>query len=211
MNNQNNEVTMKNSSFLVIILLFHLSCSCSSSSDQIELKQDPGVLKVYNKNEILTLSKLVSAFDNIIVENSKRQVVALAYNEYFESLDTAESIEGLHNKLINSEEIDEMIQELKEKDIFNEIWKYSYNPNFQIDNTTTDLVLNLQGKHFELLKYLAENNNIYKGYTKSLQRAGGINPALTASVIKDYYKAVDFNKEVNRLVWAIHYITITFN
>jgi len=99
---------------------------------------------------------------------------------------------------------------LKNQEIFNEIWKFSNEYDYKSNDTISlRLNINLQGKYFILLESLGKDDDFMKQYCSSMQASGNINPALIASVIK-HYKDVNFQRDINRLIWAVHYITILF-
>jgi len=199
---------MKNMVLLIISMFVNLSCIPISHT---ELKNDSDVLKVFNEEEIPSLELIVNFFDSFILENTeKSQDITQTYYEYFETIKNSESIEDLsiHIGLSNSDVTKTLIKKLKDRGIFNEIWNYSYGYDFQTKDTlTVELELNQQGKYVQLLELLGENNNYFLEYYKDLQSSGTISPGNIAQFMK-YFQEVNFQKEVNRLVFAVHYITI---
>ena len=193
---------------LIISMFVNLSCIPISHT---ELKNDSDVLKVFNEEEIPSLELIVNFFDSFILENTeKSQDITQTYYEYFETIKNSESIEDLsiHIGLSNSDVTKTLIKKLKDRGIFNEIWNYSYGYDFQTKDTlTVELELNQQGKYVQLLELLGENNNYFLEYYKDLQSSGTISPGNIAQFMK-YFQEVNFQKEVNRLVFAVHYITI---
>ena len=199
---------MKNMVLLILSMIVNLSCIPISHT---ELMNDSDVLKVFNKKEIPSLELIVNFFDSFILENTeKSQDISQAYYQYFETIKNSESIEDLsiHIGLSNSDVTKTLIKKLKDRGIFNEIWNYSYGYDFQTKDTlSVELELNQQGKYVQLLELLGENNNYFLEYYKDLQSSGTISPGNIAQFMK-YFREVEFQKEVDRLVFAVHYITI---
>jgi len=199
---------MKNMVLLILSMIVNLSCIPISHT---ELMNDSDVLKVFNEEEIPSLELIVNFFDSFILENTeKSQDISQAYYQYFETIKNSESIEDLsiHIGLSNSDVTKTLIKKLKDRGIFNEIWNYSYGYDFQTKDTlSVELELNQQGKYVQLLELLGENNNYFLEYYKDLQSSGTISPGNIAQFMK-YFREVEFQKEVDRLVFAVQYITI---
>ena len=193
---------------LILSMVVNLSCIPIS---HMELKNDPDVLMVFNKEEIPSIELIVNFFDSFIVENTeKAQDINQSYYQYFETIENSESIEDLsiHIGLSNSDVTKALIRKLKDREIFYEIWNYSYGYDFQTKDTlSVELELNQRGKYVQLLKLLGKNNDYFLEYDKHLQSSGTISPSNIAQFMK-YFREVEFQKDVNRLVFAVHYITI---
>lgn len=199
---------MKKMILLILSLVVNLSCRPVSN---MKLINNPDVLKVFNKEEVSSLELIVNFFNSFILENTeKAQNINQAYYQYFETIRSSESIEDLGIKigLSNSPGTKALIKKLKKSGVFQEIWKYSYSIDFNTKDTlSVRLALNQQGKYMQLLKLLGEENHFFFEYYQDLQSSGSISPANIAQFIK-YFPKVNFQKEVNRLVFAVHYITI---
>lgn len=202
---------MKNIVLFTLALVINLSCIPIS---HMELTNDPDVLKIFNKEEISSLELIVNFFDSFILENTeKAQDINQSYYQYFETIKNSESIEDLsvHIGIANSNITKSLIKKLKDRKIFYEIWKYSYGYDFETKDTlSVRLKINQQGKYVQLLKLLGKSNNYFLDYNKDLQSCGTICPGNIAQFMK-YFREVDFHREVYRLVYAVHYITIVSN
>ena len=64
-----------------------------------------------------------------------------------------------------------------------------------------------QAKYFQFLKLMSSEYPFLKDYVSSVESVGGINVVTQAGMLKIYYKEVDFNNEIIRLIWAVHYIS----
>ena len=199
---------MRRNIFLFIVALV-ATISCTRSQ-VVPLKDDPNVNKIFNKEEISDLNMIVKFFNDNLVKNKNGQDINQFYHEYFKKVNTSESLENLrtHIGLVNSNRLKKLIDKLKDKRIFHEIWKYSYQYKYKTNDTVSRrLSLNLQGKYFKLLELQGKNDNLIKQYYISIRNSGRINPSSVAIIMKRY-KNVDFNLTINRLIWAVHYITI---
>lgn len=201
---------MKNGFLLIVIFIIIGSCETNHLET---LNEDPNVHEIFNRKEISGLNKILEFFDSIIMNNTKEQNVTQAYYEYFEYINTLESFEELRNNigLANSDSLKALINVLKDKKVFNEIWEYSYHIDYKSNDTlSVRLSLNLQGKYFQMLELLEENNDFIKLYSNYIRSSGYINPTAVASVMKQYMD-INFQSPVKRLIWAVHYITILSN
>lgn len=199
---------MKNMVLLILAMIVNLSCTSISHT---ELMNDSDALKVFNEEEIHSLELIVNFFDSFILENTeKAQDISQAYYQYFETIKNSGSIEDLSRDigLSNSDATKALIKKLKDNGIFYEIWNYAYGYDFETKDTlSVELELNQQSKYVQLLELLGKNNNFFGEYNKHLQSSGTISPGNIALFMK-YFREIEFQKEVNRLVFAIHYITI---
>lgn len=200
---------MKN--IILFILTFSTCISCKTNQ-LVTLSDNSDLNKIFNKEEIYGLDIIVMFFDSIIVNNIKEKNVNEAYYKYFTNIVTSESLEELRSciALNNYSGVQALIDDLKEGKVFDEIWEYSYVHKFENDSLFPRLSINLQGKYFQLIELLEKNNDFMKMYSSSIKSSGYINPSLVASVMK-HYKYVNFQSSVNRLIWAVHYITILYN
>ncbi len=198
---------MKN--FILRIVVFALFFSCATKS-QVKLMDDENVRKIFNKEEIESLTLIVGFFDGVIVEGAATQDINDEYQRFFNVVNEAESFEDLKTNigLANSAEVKELMWQLKDVEFFDEIWKYEYGYDYRTKDTISiRLTLNMQGKYFKLLELLGARNEYLKEYVNTTQTAGTIPPSLIAGILRAYNN-FDFHKEINRLVWAVHYITI---
>lgn len=191
------------------IILLILCYSCSSNTT-VKLLDDENVREVFNEEEILFLSQIVGFFDSVIVEGAEDQDINESYHLFFNGVRESESFEDLrtHVGIANSSEARELVEGLKGSGIFNEIWKYQYSYDYITKDTITiHLTPNMQGKYFQLMELLGARNDFFREYVNTVRSVGAIPPSLIAG-IQRAHNNFDFHKEINRLVWAVHYITI---
>lgn len=186
-----------------------ISCEPEKS---MTLKDDSFVNQVFDQEETNRLDSIVMFFDRIVVNGSNEQDINKAYREYFANISTTESFEVIMNDLESDSNggVLSLIDELKETEIFHEIWHYSYGLEPRsMDTLYLMLSLNNQSKYLQLLDLLGNNDKFLKDYRYMIASTGSISPVAIATVMKDY-KEVNFKKPVNRLVWAMHYITVFY-
>jgi len=195
---------MKNTILLILLLNF----SCSSPLD-IKLEEDTDVLSIYNKKEISSLKLIVDFYDAFIMKNTKQQQINLAYHEYFESIRNVNSFEDLINHIrLTPDDLKFLINDLKICGTFDEIWQYEYGINYKTKDTISVCIIpNTQGKYMRLLKLLGQSNDYLEVYANSIQECVCIPPSIAVG-FQHNHNEFDFQKEVNRLIFAIHYITI---
>lgn len=181
---------------------------------QPELHTDPTVVNVFNEKEISSLERIVDVFDDFIVGNvGEVNNIQKAYNQYFDSVSNEEVFRHLSEqlKLSDSDIIQSLISQLKDDGIFDEIWSYNDYHHYHIDTKQGTKVLGLKinknGKYFKMLNSLSKHNDLYESYYKSIMGSGRISPG-SISIFLNAFHQVDFSREVNRLIFAIHYITV---
>lgn len=197
---------MKNIILYTALLIFNLSCW---STSDLKLVDDPNVLKIYTSEEISSLNQIVVFFDDFIMKSTKEQQLNEAYHKYVESICYAGSMDELKKRIgltINNTKL--LINNLKEKGVFYEIWQYEYGLDYKTKDTISQsLIPNISGKHYKLLKLIGQTNEELKEYTNIIKTCGSIPPSLIAG-FQNVHSKFDFTKELHRLIWAVHYLTI---
>lgn len=188
------------------VLLVNSFCTQGETT----LNKDPDVLSVFNEKEISSLIEIIYFYDNHVLKKEKE--VSKAYFNYFDSISDLEVFENIIiSKSGNWSKAELLLEELKLNGVFNEIWKYDY----EYDSKFTDtlyirLSYNLQGKYFELLKLKGNKYAYIFDYVNSIENCHCIPPSSITNFLKNNYKKTNFRKESNRLIWAIHYITVLY-
>jgi hypothetical protein len=202
---------MKNLYLLIVVLFAAAPCA---GQNVLPLKDNPDIKKVFSKEEISNLNLIVKFFDNTIIKSTNNADINKAYHEYFKKVADSESFEKIGNDLdsARSPSLKELIDMLKKSGIFYEIWnrKYGYfllvkSKTKRIDTVDLTISLNLRSKYFRLLKLESEKDVLIKQYY-GYAKIAGISPSCDVLFLKRY-KDVDFSHPINRLIWAIHYIT----
>ena len=107
--------------------------------------------------------------------------------------------------MADSSRFNDLVNILKNNGLYNQIWSSEMNKL----NGQSSLALNLNGKYFRFLKSVGETYPYIKDYVRDIEFAMGIDAIAVARIMKDSYSKADFNKPEIRLIWAVHYITVS--
>ena len=208
---------MKIKTTLYIILLAGINLMCQSAPGKIS-EEDDILSTIFNGNELKSVDKLIDAFDSMVTAETTGSDINAAYQAYFYRNDTSEMglIEADFSKPENLMKFREAIHELKSNDLFSDFWIVKELTRFTIDIETGDdtrdsifeLDLNLEGRFMQVLKTPIDQNEVFEYYYASLPAQNGISPGLISKMAQADYKEMDFSFKTNRLVWAVHYITV---
>jgi len=149
---------MRNIFLYAVTVITIFSCT---PKPVITIKNDHNVQEIFNSDEITSLDMIIKYFDSVIIKNTKNRNIAQAYHDYFEKISTTESLQDLNTYvgLANSNGTKALIEKLKDRKVFSEIWKYSYGYQYKSGDTSSmQLSLNVQGKYFKFLKSIGKKN-----------------------------------------------------
>lgn len=186
--------------FLLIIISLAFVLSCSVKKDGLE--KDTIILKHFNKNEYQELKIVLNDFDSIISTIYKDKSFELSYKSFLKNLiDLKSPNEQLEKSLIDLSKF-HISSKLK-----NDIWCENkvFNKNLQFVKFETDL--NLKGKYLEFLSDFDETL-VLGQYCNDIFASGGINSPVVISNSNHNFLKLDLSNDRNRLIIAIHYITI---
>lgn len=198
---------------LKYMLLFVLTISSMSCSDRrtTELKNDIQVCKTFPQEDVILLEEMVSFFDNAISNITDQNInIDQAYVDYFEKVSANESYIELYDEIAlhSSDESKIMLKNLIDNDLFSDIYKYSYyHDPLSYDTLAMILDINLSGKYMSLIKKIGDKRIFYDEYVQTLLTCGGIAPG-NIEQLMGFTEDVDFNYEMDRLLYAIHYFAI---
>jgi len=203
---------MKKTFFLAFIVLIFLNCNNSSVKEQ----RDNALLKKYfTKEEIKDLDKIIDFYDNIVLSKTKTDNINDAYHKYF-----AKIKENLNSKGIpcmDTMSVDKLFSRLSQSTI-KKIWYKSIGKK-RIDTNYNKWPPEYIGKsflslsknaYFNFLTDYSENNQYLKDYIDVINKVGDISPTTIKIFLMNSDK-FDFYNKTNRLIFAIHYITIGYN
>ena len=196
---------MKKTIITIVALISIISCQ-NNSNNPMDLSNNEKLTRFFSPDEIEAMESIISYFDKMVVPGVTDY--NSVYQKYFDEMAKAESYDDLLSKIdLKSKDAGLLIKNLKKNGVFNEIWTEL--PNKLNDNKSLDI--NWNGKYFQFLKSMSSEYSFLKNYVSSVESVGGINVVNKAGMLKIYYKEVDFNKEIIRLIWAVHYITVLSN
>jgi hypothetical protein len=195
----------KNYILFVFIIACHLLVSCSVHKESTLQSES-----VYNKNELKSISKLLTSFDEYVIKISEEKKVDSAYHLFFENMRYPSSVEDFKTKSkMGFPSHKSLIADAGESKAFDIIWEYSYNRDiYTFDTISTDFTLNLDGKYLIYLKRFGKFNEIINEYQLAVEASGEIPPSIAYSFFHLHNK-FDFNKPYNRFIWMVHFISIT--
>lgn len=190
-----------------IFLLILLTIGACASNKPYQLTDNKSVSAIFNKDEVAYLSKILYYFDSLVMQSVDIHNPNEAYQDFFYEIKQTESIAKLdslffkHQKWLQGLFIDQ----LRDDDNFNDIWNVSFNFN---DTTLPFFRINMKGKYFSLLELRAQNSSLIHEYVENA-KSTGINTGPSSVALFLYkYTQMDFKNELDRLIWAIHYITL---
>jgi hypothetical protein len=185
----------------VAFSIFFFSVSCCQNSD---------FEKVFNEEEQSTINDIVIQFDEVIKQETGNNDISNAYLDFAECLKRFESIDDYYDKINSLKNgIDKIIEENKETEFFNNTWirNYGFKPPSWSDTLTTMLEFKLKPKYFKFLKRKSSKNKYLKEYLQTIEWSLSIPPSLSGSS-QYLIDALDMNDKSDRLIIAIHFITI---
>ena len=158
--------------------------------------------KYFNKNEIKQLHQLAYSFDKFIETNYSNPQNDLneSYSSFFKDLSSYKSYERLHEDILSKIIREKMIDSL-DQDLINKIW---VNADKESENRFSSTRLKYNGVYVLYLK----SNDLFVKYTENIEIMGCISPS-NIPLFFELQSKLDLNKVNNRLIIAIHYITIS--
>ncbi len=201
--------TLKICAIFILVGIILISCALSSKT---ALKTHTAIVQIFSNEEIVSLESIITFFDKIIMEKTQLPKVNDAYCSYFETINKKESFDEFE-KLIhieNKESYRNLITQLKEKGMYKKIWidAYKYKSFVRKDTLKTYRRYKWEnGKYMNFLRLVGEKDTFIKDYRESIIACGDICLTDIVSFMK-FYKRFDFNKEIDRLMYAVHYLTL---
>jgi len=185
--------------YLVLIIFLH---SCNATKEDIENTS-------FSEKEKQTSMNLLKEFDNLLIAKIGGGSIDKAYLTYSNSLKNSKSVNDfLEKEKLYNEQYLKIIDKYKKTDFFKEVWtlKYGFNNNTK-DTIIVNLDINPQGRYLDFLNIKSINKLVLKDYIMSIKECNCIPPSIIAgfpNVINEF----DINNEEDRLIIAIHYLTI---
>ncbi|MBL1233972.1 MAG: hypothetical protein COA31_014720 [Flavobacteriales bacterium] len=195
---------------LILLSLFLTSFFVIKGQNFDYTHTQPNENNTYNKKELKLLGKLLSVFDEHLVTISREKNISNAYHLFFEELKYIESEEDFRQKTkIGTSKHEALLDKISKNKMFNDIWIYEYGRDiYTKDTNVVYLNLNMEGKYLEFLKNYGKSAEMIKNYHLAIETSSGISPSISLSFLQLHDK-FDFNKNYNRLIWMVHFITIT--
>lgn len=175
---------------IFVVVIFVLIVSCTSETNI----SNPNGL--FSEVELSELNQMVDAFDHILVQGFDTKLVVDAYMEF--SIIVEEEISPTLPS--GMEALGLKVMDYK---VFSKIWRH-----YAVDNRNKGKY-NIYGTsdYIKYLKRLGEDSDFLQVYAQNLKDAGDISPALIAGFAVNI-ELLDLTDRNNRLVFAIHYLTL---
>ena len=188
---------------LLTISLFGLLCSCSS----ISLEKDLIVEKHFSESEIAFLDSILTFFDNEVVKQTPSEEVYPSYKELFQIIkDSLDNESPSFPMDIDRQRLDNLFSTIPES--FREkLWYTKYSYNSENEDSTYFRGLISSGVYSSFLKTASEKNSFLTEYFSDLRDGASITPSMTAQMLL-FPEKLNIKKERERLIYAIHFITL---
>lgn len=196
----------------------------------IPLLDEPDVTVLFNTEEIDQLQHLVGVYDSMISSRYPGMSIVDAYKAYLDTthFDTAEYVgdnfDKLYTKACADVDLDSLasirqwMDEALLSGLFMQLWDCSVYGEVRRVNDRPELMgywVGLvfdRGEYLLLLERLGKRNEYYFRYHDVINATGdvGIGP-IAEMLYAGVSGKIDLNRDVERLLFAIHYVTLSFN
>lgn len=184
--------------FLLLIVIIPVSCSNE--------KQNTVYSNFWSDEEIVSLKQISDFFEENFLDKYDSLPIKEKYVRFLESFYDVVKAGDILNKLSSKRSIvDSFLSVNIKKPVFGDIWIEYYQNN----KPNPEYDINLDGRYLQWLGTFCYS--LWKhDYRESIIRAGDISAGLTAGTIFRHDR-IDLDSEVNRLIIAVHFITITMD
>lgn len=169
--------------------------------------------KVFNKDEIMTINRIIEFYDSIVLANtSDHSSIGNAYYQYLDSLKQSipefsntkyaipEKIRTRFFASLNQQHLNEFYEI---RDSINYVWKGEH----KTIHSTYILSLKYPGKYVDFLKILSNQNDFMKEYYENIVQNHDIGPSNFARAM-ELYRDLDLNNENFRFVEIINLLMV---
>lgn len=184
------------------ISLFFLIYSCSP----ISLEEDPIVKKHFSNSEIAHFDSILTFFDKEVINQTPSHETIPSYKELFQII--TDSIETDPSTLpleIDGKKLEALLHNLP--DSLSKNWYTGYSYTYSTGDSTIFRDLTPFGQYGEFLKSAARKNEFIAEYYADFISAQAISPSMIANMLL-FPEKLDIEKERERLIYAIHFITL---
>ena len=172
----------------ILILFLTVLSACKQESKIINPNG------IWTETDLTELNTIVSNFDQILTTHYKTDSVKKAYLDYSNYVFKSGSTPILNG-------MEKLSSDLKNFEVFDKIWwKYS-NTDSQHFNLKTD------SNYQKYLTEIGKSSDFIKVYADQVFAAADIQPSIIAGFAKNI-ENIDLTDKNNRLIFAIHYLTL---
>ena len=186
----------------VIITCCVLLVACQNN---LHLKSDQYLTKIFTKNEISEIEKLISYVDNIIITQTGEKNINNAYHQFLNSVN--QSIKD--SIILVPIEINKKYQFLESLDpvLLNDFFTlYNNTESFNVEDSNDEnnyedkyLNFNPTGRYMDYLDLVSSNDDFYKTLKESIVLAGDIPFGTMFYYFPQNHQSFDFTIPKNRL------------
>ena len=172
----------------ILILFLTILSACKQES---KIENPNGI---WTEPELTELNSIVSEFDQILTTEYKTDSAKKAYLEYSNSV--------LQNQIVpNLNGMKKLSSDLKKFVVFDKIWWKYTDSNSEHFNLKTDC------NYQKYLSEIGKTSNFLIDYADRINSAGDLQPSVIAGFAKNI-KNIDLTDKNNRLIFAIHYLSL---
>ena len=172
----------------ILILFLTILSACKQES---KIENPNGI---WTEPELTELNSIVSEFDQILTTEYKTDSAKKAYLEYSNSV--------LQNQIVpNLNGMKKLSSDLKKFVVFDKIWWKYTDSNSEHFNLKTDC------NYQKYLSEIGKTSNFLIDYADRFNSASDLQPSVIAGFAKNI-KNIDLTDKNNRLIFAIHYLTL---
>ncbi len=171
---------------LILFLTILSACKQESKIDNFN--------GIWTEPELSELNSIVSEFDQILTTEYKTDSENKAYLEYSNNV--------LQNQIVpNLNGMEKLSSDLKKFVVFDKIWWIYTDSNSEHFNLKTN------SNYIKYLTEIGKKSDFIKNYADQLNQANDLLPSVVAGFSKNI-ENIDLTDKNNRLIFAIHYLTL---
>ncbi|WP_242082864.1 hypothetical protein [Aestuariivivens sediminis] len=172
----------------ILILFLTVLSACKQES---KIKNPNGI---WTETDLTELNTIVSKFDQILTAEYKTDSIKKVYLEYSNYV-----FKNNASPILNG--MEKLSSDLKKYSVFDKIWwKYS-NSDSEHFNLKTD------SNYQKYLTEIGKSSDFVKDYADRFNSASDLQPSVIAGFAKNI-ENIDLTDINNRLIFAIHYLTL---
>jgi hypothetical protein len=172
----------------ILILFLTVLSACKQES---EIVNPNGI---WTDTELAELNSIVSEFDRILTTEYKTDSDKKAYLEYSNNVFQNQIVPNLNG-------LEKLSSDLKKFVVFDKIWwKYT-------DSNTEHFNLKTDSNYQKYLTEIGKKSDFIKNYADRFNAASDLQPSVIAGFAKNI-ETIDLTDKNNRLIFAVHYLTL---
>lgn len=171
---------------LIILLIILSACRQESKIENLN--------EIWTETELMELNSIVSRFDRILTTEYKTDSEKKAYSEYSNYV-----FQNNITPVLNG--MEKLSSDLKKFIVFDKIW-WEYK-----DSNTNHFNLTPDSNYQKYLMKIGKTSEFINDYVERFKMVNDLHPSLVSGFAKNI-ESVDLTDKNNRLIFAIHYLTL---